>query len=117
MATIKYGDAGTTTGKAFLKQQLETTSTAMALPIVSKADLSRALAPINQARLSGKQKGAMVIMEDDSTHELHIAVADGPLPTDAWNICSLDGEVTPAPAAKETRCSDIRSTGITTRYM
>ncbi|ELO69829.1 hypothetical protein SEEE4220_03683 [Salmonella enterica subsp. enterica serovar Enteritidis str. 543463 42-20] len=96
MATIKYGDAGTVTGKAFLKQQLETTATALPLPIVSKADLSSALAPINQACMSGKQKGAMVIMEDDDTQKLHIAVAAGPLPTDAWKICNLDGEVSPA---------------------
>ena len=95
MATIKYGDQHTVTGKAFLKQQLETTSTAIALPIVSKDELSNSLAPINQSHLSGKQKGAMVIMEDPSTHDLHIAVADGPAPTDTWNICSLDGEVTP----------------------
>lgn len=93
MATIKYGDQHTVTGKAFLKQQLETTSTAIALPIVSKTDLANAMAPINQAHLSGKQKGAMVIMEENQ--ELHIAVADGPAPTDQWNICSLDGEVTP----------------------
>lgn len=93
MATIKYGDQHTVTGKAFLKQQLETTSTAIALPIVSKTDLSNAMAPINQSHLSGKQKGAMVIMEDNQ--ELHIAVADGDAPTSPWNICSLDGEVAP----------------------
>lgn len=94
MATIKYGDRGTTTGKAFVKQQLETTSTVIALPIVPEAELKVAKSAINTARLSGKQKGAMVLMEDGS-HALHIAVADGPLPTDAWNVCSLDGEVTP----------------------
>ncbi len=94
MATIKYGAPHTVTGKAFLKQQLETTSTAIALPIVAEADLKSALAPINIAHLSGKQKGAMVLMEAVGG-ELHIAVADGPLPTDPWNTCSLDGEVNP----------------------
>lgn len=94
MATIKYGSVGTVTGKAFVKQQLETTSTALPLPIVTEGDLKRAKSAINTARLSGKQKGAMVLMEDGSS-ALHIAVADGPLPTDPWNLCSLDGEVTP----------------------
>ena len=94
MATTKYGDNGTVTGKAFVKQQLETTSTVLALPIVPEGELKVAKSAINTARLSGKQKGAMVIMEDGS-HALHIAVADGPLPTDPWNIVSLDSEVTP----------------------
>lgn len=94
MATIKYGDRNTATGKAFVKQILESTATVLPLPIVPEAELKVARSAINTARLSGKQRGAMVLMEDGSK-ALHIAVADGPLPTDPWNVCSLDGEVTP----------------------
>ena len=95
MAVTKYGDPNTATGKAFLKQQVATTSTVMALPVVTEAEIKSARSMINTNRLSGKQKGAMVIVEK-ADHSLHVAVADGPLPTDPWNLAHLDTSVKPS---------------------
>lgn len=94
MAVTKYGDPNTATGKAFVKQQVVTTATVMALPVVTEAEIKSAKSMINTHRLSGKQKGAMVIVEKPD-QSLHIAVADGPLPTDVWNLAHLDTDVTP----------------------
>nr|DAP74230.1 MAG TPA: hypothetical protein [Caudoviricetes sp.] len=92
----KYGDPNTATGKAFVAQQLPTTATVLALPIVLEEDLKKAKSTINTARLSGKQRGAMVLMEKQQDKSLHIAVADGPMPTDSWNVVQLDVAVNPS---------------------
>lgn len=91
-----YGSPNTVTGKAFVKHQRETTSTAIALPIVKEAELKKADATINIARLSGKQKGAMVLMEKTTGGILCIAVATGSLPKDPWDVVELSVKVTPA---------------------
>lgn len=91
-----YGAPNTVTGKAFVKHQRETTSTAMALPIVKEAELKSANATINIARLSGKQKGAMVLMEKTTGGTLCVAVAKGSLPKDPWEVVELTTKVTPA---------------------
>lgn len=91
-----YGAPNTVTGKAFVKHQRETTSTAMALPIVKEAELKSANATINIARLSGKQKGAMVLMEKTVGGTLCVAVATGSLPKDVWDVVELATKVTPA---------------------
>lgn len=92
----QYGSPNTVTGKAFLKQQREATSTAIALPIVKEAEIKSSTSSINQNHLSGKQKGAMVLVEKEDT-TLHIAIAKGHLPKDGWSLVALDTTVTPAP--------------------
>ena len=91
-----YGAPNTVTGKAFVKQQVVTTATVLVLPIVKEDELKSAHGAVNIARLSGKQRGAMVLMERKSDTTLHIAVAQGSAPTSKWNVVALDTAVTPA---------------------
>lgn len=90
-----YGDHNTVTGKAFAKQQVVTTATVMALPIVKEDELKSAHGAVNIARNSGKRRGAMVLMERKSDTTLHIAVAQGSEPTSKWNVVALDTAVVP----------------------
>lgn len=79
----KYGDPSTVTGKAFRVKAVQTVATALPLPIVSEVDLKSLKAPVNMAKLSGKQKGAMVCV-DKGGDDLYIAIATGSEPADAW---------------------------------
>lgn len=92
MAT--YGAANTATGKAFVQKQVVATATVMALPIVKWDELNNIQGAINIARFSGKKKGAMVLVEKQNK-SLHIAVAQGPEPSDSWKIVESSTTVTP----------------------
>lgn len=89
-----YGAANTATGKAFVKKQVVTTATVMALPIVELDELNNIHGAINIARFSGKKKGAMVLLEKKDK-SLHIAVAQGPEPADSWKIVESTTTITP----------------------
>jgi hypothetical protein len=88
-----YGTAGTVTGQAFRVKTVQTTATAIPLPIVAEADLKKKDHPINIKHLSGKQKGAMVAVEKEGGQSLYIAIARGSEPTDKWDATTM--EVTP----------------------
>lgn len=88
----KYGDAGTTTGQAFRVKAVQTIATALPMPVVSEEDIKKKDHPINIDHLSGKQKGAMVVVEK-SNKGLYIAIARGSSPTDIWDVTTM--EVTP----------------------
>ena len=90
-----YGDSKTVTGKAFVAQQVVTTATVLALPIVKEAELKSVHGAINIARYSGKKRGAMVLMESETDSTLHIAVAQGSEPSSKWNVVALETAVTP----------------------
>jgi hypothetical protein len=79
----KYGDASTVTGGAFRVRAIPTVATALPLPIVSEVDIKALKAPVNIAKLSGKQKGAMVCV-DKGGDDLYIAIATGSEPADPW---------------------------------
>lgn len=79
----KYGDASTVTGGAFRVRAVQTVATALPLPIVPETDIKALKAPVNIAKLSGKQKGAMVCV-DKGGDDLYIAVATGSEPADSW---------------------------------
>lgn len=79
----KYGDASTVTGGAFRVRAVQTVATALPLPIVAETDIKALKAPVNIAKLSGKQKGAMVCV-DKGGDDLYIAVATGSEPADQW---------------------------------
>lgn len=90
-----YGTAGTVTGQAFRVKTVQTTATAIPLPIVSEADLKKKDHPINIKHLSGKQKGAMVAVEKGG-QSLYIAIARGSEPTDPWDATTMESApVTP----------------------
>ncbi|AQN31626.1 putative acetyl-CoA acetyltransferase [Escherichia phage vB_EcoP_B] len=92
----KYGTAGTVTGQAFRVKTVQTTATAIPLPIVAEADLKKKDHPINIKHLSGKQKGAMVAVEK-TDQSLYIAIARGSEPTDKWDATTMESDpVTPA---------------------
>ena len=91
-----YGTAGTVTGQAFRVKTVQTTATAIPLPIVAEADLKKKDHPINIKHLSGKQKGAMVAVEKVD-QSLYIAIARGSEPTDKWDATTM--EVTPVTPA------------------
>lgn len=59
----KYDYAGTITGQAFRVKAVQTIATATPMPIVAEADLKNKNHPINIEHLSGKQKGAMVVVD------------------------------------------------------
>lgn len=91
----KYGDAGTTTGQAFRVKAVQTIATAIPMPIVAEADLKKKDHPINIEYLSGKQKGAMVVV-DKGGNSLYIAIARGSAPTDQWDVTAMEAApVTP----------------------
>lgn len=91
----KYGDAGTTTGQAFRVKAVQTIATAIPMPIVAEADLKKKDHPINIEHLSGKQKGAMVVV-DKGGNRLYIAIARGSAPTDLWDVTTMEAvPVTP----------------------
>lgn len=65
-------------------------------PIVPEAFLLDQNHPINDAALSGKSEGALVICERTSNGDLVYALARGDKPTDGWDITSVASKVTPA---------------------
>ena len=79
----KYGDASTVTGGAFRVRIRPTVATALPLPIVTEVEIKSTKAAVNMAKLSGKQKGAMVCV-DKGGDDLYIAVATGSEPADPW---------------------------------
>lgn len=92
----KYGETGTTTGQAFRVKAVQTIATAIPMPIVAETDLKKKDHPINIEHLSGKQKGAMVVV-DKGANSLYIAIARGSAPTDPWDVTTMEGSpVTPA---------------------
>lgn len=84
----KYGDAGTT-GQAFRVKAVQTIATAIPMPIVAEVDLKKKDHPINIEHLSGKQKGAMVVV-DKGGNSLYIAIARGSAPTDPWDVTTME---------------------------
>lgn len=91
----KYGDEGTTTGQAFRVKAVQTIATAIPMPIVAEADLKKKNHPINIEHLSGKQKGAMVVVAKENNN-LHMAIARGSAPTDLWDVTVMEtAPVTP----------------------
>lgn len=91
----KYGETGTTTGQAFRVKAVQTIATAIPMPIVAETDLKKKDHPINIEHLSGKQKGAMVVV--DKGDSLYIAIARGSAPTDKWDVTTMEAtHVTPA---------------------
>ena len=91
----KYGNTGTVTGQAFRVKTVQTTATAIPLPIVAEVDLKKKDHPINIKHLSGKQKGAMVAV-DKGGNSLYIAIARGSEPTDPWDATTMESDpVTP----------------------
>lgn len=92
----KYGDTSTVTGQAFRVKTVQTTATAIPMPVVAEEDLKKKDHPINIKHLSGKQKGAMVAVEKED-HSLYIAIARGSEPTDKWDATTMEETpVTPA---------------------
>lgn len=92
----KYGDVSTVTGGAFRVRAVQTVATALPLPIVSDTEIRDAKSPVNQTRLSGKQKGAMVCV-DKGGDDLYIAVATGSEPESQWFALANEvSKVTPA---------------------
>lgn len=88
----KYGYTGTVTGQVFRVKAVQTIATAIPMPLVAEADLKKKDHPINIEHLSGKQKGAMVVV-DKEDNTLYIAIARGSAPTDPWDATTM--EVTP----------------------
>ncbi|HDT1154490.1 TPA: hypothetical protein QHQ05_004854 [Escherichia coli] len=90
----KYGDKGIT-GQAFRVKAVQTIATAIPMPIVAEADLKKKDHPINIEHLSGKQKGAMVVVDKDD-NKLYIAIARGSKPVDPWDVTTMESApVTP----------------------
>lgn len=91
----KYGTTGSVTGQAFRVKAVQTIATAIPMPVVAEEALKKKDHPINIKYLSGKQRGAMVVISRADT-TVHIAVARGSEPTDAWDVTAMDATaVTP----------------------
>lgn len=90
-----YGAPNTVTGKAFVKQQVVTTATVLALPIVTEEEIKSAHGAVNIARLSGKRRGAMVLVERKSDSSLMIAIAQGSAIKDKWYLVAQGTAVIP----------------------
>lgn len=91
----KYGETSTVTGQVFRVKAVQTIATAIPMPIVSEEDIKKKDHPINIEHLSGKQKGAMVVV-DKGDNNLYIAIARGSAPTDIWDVTTMEAvPVTP----------------------
>lgn len=84
-----YGNTGTVTGQVFRVKAVQTTATAIPMPVVAEADLKKKDHPINIKHLSGKQKGSMVAVEKGD-NSLYIAIARGSEPTDIWDVTTME---------------------------
>lgn len=84
----KYGTTGSVTGQAFRVKAVQTIATAIPMPVVAEEDLKKKDHPINIKYLSGKQRGAMVVISRADT-TMHIAVARGSDPTDVWDVTTM----------------------------
>jgi len=88
------------TGDLTQNKSYETTATVVHLPVVAAAAIADAADPINLKHLSGKEKGAMIIVEEsDSTLSTYIATGDAA--TDDWqrgDRDDTDSVVTVTPA-------------------
>lgn len=85
----KYDTTGSVTGQAFRVKAVQTIATAIPMPVVAEEDLKKKDHPINIKSLSGKQRGAMVVISGENT-TMHIAVARGSEPTDVWDVTAMD---------------------------
>lgn len=74
----------------------QTYATHLIAPIVPQAYLADSAHPINDTKLSGKQKGALVLCKLTSGGKLVYAFARGSLPTDLWDLATSGTDVTPA---------------------
>lgn len=83
----EYGEEGTITGQVFRVKAVQTIATAIPMPIVAEADIKNKDHPINIEHLSGKQKGAMVVVAQGD--RLYIAIAHGSAPTDQWYVTDM----------------------------
>lgn len=92
----KYNTTGSVTGQVFRAKAVQTIATASPMPVVAEEDLQKKDHPININYLSGKQRGAMVVVVSKDDETLHIAVARGSKPTDAWDVTATkDNTITP----------------------
>lgn len=71
-----------------------TFATHLLAPVVDINLLGESTHPINDAVVSGKQKGAWVITKADNG-DLSVAVAAGSLPTDKWFPATVGSKVSP----------------------
>lgn len=74
----------------------QTYATHLIAPIVPQAFLSDVEHPINNAALSGKQKGALVLCQLASNGKLVYAFARGSAPADMWDLAASGTDVTPS---------------------
>lgn len=72
-----------------------TYATHLIAPVVPEAALRDNSHLINDAKVSGKQEGALVICERFNG-DLVYAIARGILPTDGWDLATAGSKVTPA---------------------
>lgn len=94
----KYGSDNTVTGGAFRGKSVQTTAVALPMPVVLYSDLAKKSHPVNIARYSGKQLGAMVCVQKNDG-KLNVAIASGDKPESPWYL--VEPEQTPiTPAAQ-----------------
>ncbi len=90
-----YKDKGLT-GKSARKTVLHGVSHLM-VPVVAQAALEKKADNINDATVSGKQRGAMVIQSATAAgNALSLCVAKGGKEDEVWHTVALDTEVTPS---------------------
>lgn len=82
------------TGKS-ARKQVQPVSEALMLPVIPKEEASKKSNVINDATKSGKQKGAMVCLEDDGG-ALKIAIAVDGKEDSEWKLVTVEPTVTPA---------------------
>ena len=81
------------TGKS-KRKQVQPVSEELMLPVIKKEEASKKSNAINDATKSGKQKGAMVCLEEDDG-VLKIAIAVDGKEDSEWKLVKVETTVTP----------------------
>ncbi|MGL5456742.1 MAG: hypothetical protein ACRDB3_17875 [Citrobacter telavivensis] len=83
------------TGQANRPKAVEPIAASLPFGITTKAKLQKTSSPVNIEELSGKQLGAMVLVNESNGTKFHLAIATGSLPADPWHLMELTTDATP----------------------
>lgn len=86
------------TGQRQPKPKVSRVAACSVAPVVPVAEVTSAASLVNQIELSGKQRGALIVIKA-AKGDLSFALGSGDLPTDTWQPFTMDAAITPATIA------------------
>lgn len=98
------------TGQKTPKPKVSRVAACSVAPVVPEAEVKSASSLVNKEEQSGKQKGALIIMEATSGGALSFLLAKGGQATDNWIPFTMDAAITPATIAQFKFTTDLPAT-------